>query len=537
MSSIPDYVFDGDRLAALDGYSILDTVAEEGFDDVVRLAMLICETPVALVSLVTKDRQWFKARAGFDGCETDLNSSVCAHALVEPDLLVVPDLTADPRTAANPLVTGEPHIRFYAGAPLRTKEGHTLGSLCVIDAKPRPGGLTPAQADGLRTLGRQVMSQLELRKALSQQQEFLVGQAEANARRTGLLALGDRLRDVDTVEKITHAAAEIVGRTLGAIRAGFGLLSEDGEFVEVASDWTLPGVRSVAGRHRFADYGKLGEDILAGRPLIIEDVLTDLRTAEDPKPLLEMGARSLVNVVVMEHGQPVALFYAHFDEPTTWPAEVMAFLRNVADRVESSVARVKAETQQLVLNHELSHRLKNTFSMVQAIAGQTLKGVSDRTAVNTFISRLHALSAAHEVLLKRNWSAADIGEVVRNVTGMATGADQFDISGPPLTIGPRAALSLSLLLHELATNAVKYGALSMPAGKVSISWSIDRDAAEVVLTWRETGGPPAVAPNRKGFGSRLIGMGLVGTGGVNLRYSDTGFAGAFRAPLLEIQRT
>jgi two-component sensor histidine kinase len=215
----------------------------------------------------------------------------------------------------------------------------------------------------------------------------------------------------------------------------------------------------------------------------------------------------------------------------------MAFLRNVADRVESSVARVKAETQQLVLNHELSHRLKNTFSMVQAIAGQTLKGVSDRTAVNTFISRLHALSAAHEVLLKRNWSAADIGEVVRNVTGMATGADQFDISGPPLTIGPRAALSLSLLLHELATNAVKYGALSMPAGKVSISWSIDRDAAEVVLTWRETGGPPAVAPNRKGFGSRLIGMGLVGTGGVNLRYSDTGFAGAFRAPLLEIQRT
>src|ERR1700760_2674820 len=132
LSSIPDYVFDPDRLAALEGYAILDTVPEPGFDDIVQLAMLICAAPVALVSLVAHDRQWFKARAGFEPCETDLDSSVCAHALVEPDLLVVPDLTADPRTSANPLVTGEPFIRFYAGAPLRTQEGVVLGSLCVI---------------------------------------------------------------------------------------------------------------------------------------------------------------------------------------------------------------------------------------------------------------------------------------------------------------------------------------------------------------------------------------------------------------------
>ncbi len=537
MSSIPAYVQDPDRLAALEGYSILDTAPEPGFDDIVQLAMMICETPVALVSLVAKDRQWFKARAGFDGCETDLDSSVCAHALVEPDLLVVRDLAADPRTADNPLVTGEPHIRFYAGAPLRTKEGQVLGSLCVIDGKPRPLGLTSAQEGGLRTLGRQVMSQLELRKALARQQELLLGQAEANSRRTSLLTLVDRLRDLSSVEEMTHAAAEIAGRTLGAIRAGFGLLSEDGQFVDVASDWTVAGIPSVAGRHRLADYGTLGDDIRAGRPLIIEDVLADPRTSNNPKPLLELGARSLVNVVVMEHGKPVALFFAHFDQPATSPPEVMAFLRNVADRVEIGVARLRAEAQQGVLNHELSHRLKNTFAMIQAIAGQTLKATTDREAVNTFIGRLHALSAAHEILLKRSWSSADIGEVVRNVTDMAMGADQFEISGPFLTVGPRAALSLSLLLHELATNAVKYGALSKAAGKVTIAWRLDRDADEVVLSWQERGGPQAVPPNHVGFGSRLIAMGLVGTGGVDLRYSDAGFEGDFRAPLQEIQRT
>src|ERR1700753_1141781 len=120
LGSIPDYVFDSARLAALEDYSILDTVPESGFDDIVNLAMHICAAPVALVSFVAKDRQWFKARAGFEPCEPDLDSSVCAHALVEPDLLIVPDLTADLRTAANPLVTGEPFIRFYAGAPLQT---------------------------------------------------------------------------------------------------------------------------------------------------------------------------------------------------------------------------------------------------------------------------------------------------------------------------------------------------------------------------------------------------------------------------------
>ncbi len=183
-------VSDPARLAALDALAILDTPPEQGFDDIVRLATRLCATPVALVSLVAADRQWFKARVGFPPCETSLNASVCAHALVEPDLLVIPDLTADPRTAANPLVTGEPYIRFYAGAPLRLTGGQVVGSLCVIDTAPRPGGLTSDQADDLRALARQVSTLLEMRRDVARRDEILDNQrAELQqARRLDLLA-------------------------------------------------------------------------------------------------------------------------------------------------------------------------------------------------------------------------------------------------------------------------------------------------------------------------------------------------------------
>ena len=154
------------RLAALDSYGILDTPAEQGFDDIVLLATQICEAPVALVSLVADERQWFKARIGFDACETPLSQSVCAHTLWRPGLLVVPDLAVDPRTCGNTLVTGSPHLRFYAGARLETPEGEALGALCVIDTEPRMEGLPSHQARALEALARQVMAQLELRRAV-----------------------------------------------------------------------------------------------------------------------------------------------------------------------------------------------------------------------------------------------------------------------------------------------------------------------------------------------------------------------------------
>ncbi len=175
-----DPVGDAARLAALAAYDILDTPPEEGFDDVVHLAAQLCGTPIALVSLVGADRQWFKARIGFPRSETGLDASVCAHALAAPDVFTIPDLAEDPRTRANPLVTGEPHIRFYAGLPLRTEDG-VLGTLCVIDTVARPAALTDAQADALRRLARQVVSLLEARRTLKRSEHALARLRESEA--------------------------------------------------------------------------------------------------------------------------------------------------------------------------------------------------------------------------------------------------------------------------------------------------------------------------------------------------------------------
>ncbi|MDQ2765219.1 MAG: ATP-binding protein [Pseudomonadota bacterium] len=180
----------GGRLTALDRYNILDTPPEQGFDDIVLLASRICETPVALVSFVASDRQWFKARVGFDQCQTPLDQSVCAHAIQQPGLLIIPDLTADPRTHQNTLVTEGPHIRFYAGARLETREGQALGTLCVIDTKPRPEGLTSEQANSLEALARQVMTQLDLRVAQREQSEQLALTQEALRQAQKMEAVG-----------------------------------------------------------------------------------------------------------------------------------------------------------------------------------------------------------------------------------------------------------------------------------------------------------------------------------------------------------
>ena len=533
----PSYTFDAARLEALDRFSILDTPPERGFDDIVDLAAMICDTPVALVSLVSHDRQWFKARVGFDECQTDLNSSVCAHALVEPDLLVVPDLSQDERTQENPLVKGEPFIRFYAGAPLRTLEGRVVGSLCVIDTKARPGGLTASQERSLRNLGRQVVSQLELRQAVTRRDELLAEQKEAETRRNGLLHVGDRLRDAMTIGEITRAASAIVGETLKVDRAAFGHFDPSGEFVDVEPDWTAPGIVSIAGRHRLADYGNnLQAGLLNGDPLVISDVTTDPATGGHADALLALDIRSLVNVPVVERGRTVAMLIVHANQPRTWSRETLVYLRNIADRIETGIARLRAEAQQRLLNHELSHRMKNTMTLVQAVASQTLKSVPDQAPVKAFSERMLALSVAHDVLLQQNWTSAMIGDIVE--TAICTFGDvaRFDISGGDIPLGARATLSVSLLIHELTTNALKYGALSNDTGRVSVAWRVEEEGDDAImrLHWRESGGPEVVPPTRRGFGSRLINTGLTGTGDARIDYHKSGFEAEFSARLADM---
>ena len=126
-----------DRLAAVQRLGILDSPAEERFDVLTRLAAATLSTPIALVSVIDTDRQWFKSRVGMDQCETSRGISFCGHAILQDDIMVVPDVNQDERFIGNPLVTGEPYIRFYAGAPLKLPNGHNVGTLCLIDTTPR----------------------------------------------------------------------------------------------------------------------------------------------------------------------------------------------------------------------------------------------------------------------------------------------------------------------------------------------------------------------------------------------------------------
>lgn len=164
------------RLEDLRSLNILDTPAEQAYDDVVKLASYICDTPIALISLVDEDRQWFKARVGLSAMETPRGQAFCAHAILDPEkVMEVPDTQLDERFVNNPLVTGEPSIRFYAGAPLLTPSGAALGTVCVIDKVPRK--LTERQSEALQALSRQVVQLLALRRVNAELE--LVAQANS----------------------------------------------------------------------------------------------------------------------------------------------------------------------------------------------------------------------------------------------------------------------------------------------------------------------------------------------------------------------
>lgn len=166
MTSAPLPLNEHERLAALKAYDILDSADDPLFEDVVTAAGAIAGTPIAAISLIDEARQWFLSQRGLPVRETSRDVAFCAHTILTPDAFVVPDAAADARFVDNPLVTGAPHIRFYAGAPLITAGGMELGALCVIDATPRT--LSPQQIGALEALARQVVAVFELRRVTAQ---------------------------------------------------------------------------------------------------------------------------------------------------------------------------------------------------------------------------------------------------------------------------------------------------------------------------------------------------------------------------------
>lgn len=626
------------RLAALDAYDILDTPAESGFEDIVLLASQACRTPVALISLIAKDRQWFKARIGFDPCETPLSQSVCAHALGRDGILVIPDLTLDPRTRDNTLVTGTPEIRFYAGAPLYTREGFAIGTLCVIDTVPRPEGLNARQQATLSALARQVMVQLELRRAIENREQALAARARAEEQlrlavdatgigifdydlTTGELRWDARVRALFGVPArgpVTYAETFLDGihpddraradvaiqaaidpaggrvfdidyRVIAADTGALRWLAARGQAIvtDGATTRFIGSVRDIT-EHKAADLAlKVTESQLRRNQAQLDTVLQTMPVgillAEAPSGRIVFGNARLERIlghstVHAEDHSGYSAYRAHHPDgrpvaPTDYPlaritageadhAELTAryqrpdgtrrWIEIVGEAVKDDAGatvgavvavsdiedRKRAEAQQDLLHHELGHRLKNTLALVQAIATQTLRNVTDVDAAREALSaRLVAMGKAHDILLSGASESAGMEAVLRGALGIHDdgGRDRFRLAGPDLAVGPKAALSLALMAHELATNAVKYGALSVPGGGIVLRWEVEGEGvdAQIHLLWREQGGPPVVEPTRKGFGTRLIERGLVGAigGAVTLAYPATGVTCTVTAPL------
>lgn len=196
------------RLAALRDYGVLDSLPEPVFDDIAFLASYICQTPIAVVSLVDEDRQWYKAKVGTDITQTSRDVAFCAHAILQPDeILVVPDALEDPRFATNPLVKEDPRIRFYAGAPLNSPAGLPLGTLCAMDHVPRR--LSPDQARALGALSREVVVHLELRRLVAD----LAATSDAREAQDG--ALGGEISDeVREASRSATSASSLVGEAM-----------------------------------------------------------------------------------------------------------------------------------------------------------------------------------------------------------------------------------------------------------------------------------------------------------------------------------
>ena len=214
-----------------------------------------------------------------------------------------------------------------------------------------------------------------------------------------------------------------------------------------------------------------------------------------------------------------------------------AFLGYTGCNVDVTEAKVAEERQNLLIN-ELNHRVKNTLAIVQAIATQTLRTRAPLAeAREAFENRLVTLARAHDVLTRENWEGADLSRLVAEAIAVhePAGAPRFHVDGPHVRLSPQMALSLALALHELATNATKYGALSNDAGSIAVTWAITREDGTRLLRleWREQGGPPVLAPTRKGFGTRLIerGLGADIRGHVHLDYNPAGVACVVTAPL------
>jgi len=318
------------RLETLSRYEVMDTPQDQAFDDLVALAATLLGTPIALVTLVDAERQWFKAKLGLDGSGTSRDDSFCAHALGSPDLLVVEDAAQDERFRDNPLVLGDPNVRFYAGAPLVAPDGSGLGALCVLDRSPRT--LTNEQADVLRLLSRQVMAQLELRRLLRQ----------ADRRRRDLLSVFDALPAAVIVADAPDGRVSYQNPTARTLLG----VSNDADDTTRAS-WREMVLRTVTGQPLARTEWPILR-ALTGETVTCEDLILEL-PGRPPLPILVAAAPIHDDDGVVTAAVVGFQDVSHMYELARLKDE---FVATVSHELRTPLTSIKGSLQLLLVNDE-----------------------------------------------------------------------------------------------------------------------------------------------------------------------------------------
>jgi PAS domain S-box-containing protein len=458
----------------------LDTLGDDPqLVAIAGFAARLCDAPVALVSIVEAERQRFIARSGFDARETPRSQSFCAHAMLGTETMIVPDATAHPLFADNELVTGPPHVRFYAGAPLVTTKGVPLGALCVIDTKPRPEGLTPLQRQGLEVLAQTVMQRLRSHRAR-------------------------RIAEVRTSE-----GARAMREVADMVPAIVWSADHEGNFDYFNGRWDL-----TTGAAKPANLGDW-------RGLVHSD---------DGKRTLAAWETSFAA------GHPFESEYRLKQADGGW-RWTLARALPVHD-AQGKVARwygtltdiheghSRSENSHL-LARELSHRIKNIFAVVAGLISLRARRVPEAAEfASELIDAISALGRAHDYVRPMEGIKGDDlrGLLAELMAPYDDGSGRVVITGGDCAIGPRAATPIALTFHELATNAAKYGAFSADGGSVSIAIDCPESGETARIQWRESGGPPADHPAEEGFGSRLIRSSIEGQlgGSIERRFAPGG---------------
>jgi two-component sensor histidine kinase len=444
------------RLRALDALRAFDgDPADPRFDRIVRLASRLFSAPRAAIRLIGKDRVWLKAKVGFDHDEEPRPPGL-TERLREDGVVSQPDLAGAPDQTLRPWCADS---RFFACAPLKTPSGEIVGLLTVEDTLPRDGvdiGLTDALAD------------------------------------LAALAMEELLHDAETARNVAE-------RTLDSDRIALALHAANlGEFVW---DMVTDTVRISARMARITE---------------VPEGLAPAQGGETLYAFVHPDEREAIRAEVQAQLRSQGRYEVEFRRVSSDPNRVICnsvaglLVKDAAGKplrligvVQDITARKDADDQRENLLTELDHRIKNILAVVQSVAGQSARKASSLDGfLKAFNGRLKSMSSAHDLLSAARWRGATLARIAAaELGGVAPNQTRWD--GPELFLTPRAAAALSLTLHELAVNAVKYGSLSVESGRVEVVWR-EAPGGGFNLEWLETGGPMTSPPDVRGFGMTLI---------------------------------